>query len=270
MNHFFSSMIFDLIKYALVCGLFAGTMLAILGIFVVGKRSLFAGLAVSQLAGLGSVLGAVLAWHSGEFVLAFGIILLAMSLYTVLSKNKFVPPETWIAALHIFAASLCVLILANFPHGETSTLNVLFGNILSLGISEVWESIAIFAIGLCTLGIGFDRWVWITLNPESAEVSGLNLKFWNFIFYCLFALAMTVSVHIFGVLLAFSYLVLPATIALTLGKTMRQVVTIAIGSIVGSTVAGLAVSVAMDWPSSPAIAAILAALAILSKLFSGK
>jgi zinc/manganese transport system permease protein len=53
----------------------------------------------------------------------------------------------------------------------------------------------------------------ISADPDKAEASGLNVRWWDFIFYMLFGLVVTSFVHIGGVLLVFSYLAVPAVCA---------------------------------------------------------
>ncbi len=50
-------------------------------------------------------------------------------------------------------------------------------------------------------------------RPEAAEAAGLNVRFWDILFYMSFGIVITKSVAIAGVLLVFSYLVVPAVIA---------------------------------------------------------
>ena len=53
-----------------------------------------------------------------------------------------------------------------------------------------------------------------------ANSGGVNVRWWDFVFYMLFGLAVTSFVHIGGVLLVFSYLVVPAVCAAYLVNSM--------------------------------------------------
>lgn len=53
----------------------------------------------------------------------------------------------------------------------------------------------------------------ISENPARAAAAGINVRFWDFFFYILFGMVVTSFVHIGGVLLVFSYLVIPAVCA---------------------------------------------------------
>src|SRR5206468_13089863 len=52
-----------------------------------------------------------------------------------------------------------------------------------------------------------------TRRSSDLAASGLKVRWWDFVFYMLFGLVVTSFVHIGGVLLVFSYLVVPAVCA---------------------------------------------------------
>ena len=59
----------------------------------------------------------------------------------------------------------------------------------------------------------------ISEDHAGAEARGMNVRLWDFLFYVLFGLVVTSFVHIGGVLLVFSYLVIPAVCATFLVKS---------------------------------------------------
>jgi len=50
----------------------------------------------------------------------------------------------------------------------------------------------------------------ISMNHGKAEQSGVNVRFWDFLFYASFGFVVTSSVAIAGVLLVFCYLIVPS------------------------------------------------------------
>ncbi len=57
------------------------------------------------------------------------------------------------------------------------------------------------------------RFLMISFQPASAVAFGWNIRWWDFWFYLSFRLVITFSVPIAGVLLVFSFVVVPAAIA---------------------------------------------------------
>ncbi|HBC45648.1 MAG TPA: metal ABC transporter permease, partial [candidate division Zixibacteria bacterium] len=93
---------------------------------------------------------------------------------------------------------------------------------------------------------------------------GWSIGWWDFLFYASFGLVVTSSVHIAGVLLVFSLLVVPPVIALLFTK--RKGVRLTIGWMIGfiGSVLGIALSIGMNLPAGPSIIASLIFLLLLS------
>jgi len=93
----------------------------------------------------------------------------------------------------------------------------------------------------------------ISLDPERAEREGLNIRLWDFLFYVSFGFVVTSSVSIAGVLLVFSYLVIPAVVAVLFAERIGA--RLAIGWVVGTLVSAIGVSISYfeDLPSGPVI-----------------
>jgi ABC-type Mn2+/Zn2+ transport system permease subunit len=254
-------------QIALAASLMAGTALALIGVFILANRVSFSGLAVSQLAALGTVIGACFNFHFGNYGFAIACVGIGMILLSQISKTQRVPKEAWVASLYILGSALAVLILSKAPRGEADTLSVFFGNVLSLGMSEIWESLFILLLSCLILAVWFHRWIWISFDPLSVEVSKIKVGRWNFLFYSLFTLAMTVSIHIFGVLLAFTYLLLPAAIGMMLTKRLHQLfifIPIFTGIV---TFLGFYFSFRLDFPTGPFIASVLAGIVLACGIY---
>ena len=173
-------------------------------------------------------------------------------------------------SLYVLGAALAVLVLSKSPRGESEALGVFFGNILSLGTLEVWEAGALFILTLAGLALWFRRWVWLAFDPVGAEVAGLRAGLWNGIFHVFFAAALTLSIHIFGVLLSFAYLILPATAGLLLVRRTRTLVIFCAAYSALVTVVGFEMSFRWDFPTGPFVSALLAVGAIGARLYKAK
>jgi zinc/manganese transport system permease protein len=130
---------------------------------------------------------------------------------------------------------------------------MLVGNILSVSWPELSRTAALYA------AVGFfhyllrRRFLLISLDEEEAERQGLNVKFWDFLFYVSFGFVVTSSVAIAGVLLVFSFLIVPAVTAMLF--TERLGPRLAIGWTMGAVVSAIGVylSYALDLPTGAAI-----------------
>jgi len=107
----------------------------------------------------------------------------------------------------------------------------------------------------------------ISLDPAGARARGRAVALWDFVFYASFGLVVTSSVRLAGVLLVFSYLIVPAVVGVLLARSVLS--RLVIGWSVGLVASALGILAAWAWdlPTGAAIVttfgAILAALAVV-------
>jgi len=249
-------------QHAFLASAFAGCALALLGPFVLARGISFSGLAASQIAALGTVVGSLLSLHYGEYGLALVFVAGGMLALSWFSKSARLPAESWVGTLYILGAAAAVLILSKAPQGESHTLGIFFGNVLSSGLEEVWEGLGILAFTVFMLAIFYHRWVWLAFDSQTLQVSGHKTGFWNFSFFLLFPLTMTIAIHIFGVLLAFAYLILPASAGLLLFNRMKSLFIFLPLYTVAVTLAGYYGSFVLDFPAGPFLAVLLTSIVL--------
>jgi ABC-type Mn2+/Zn2+ transport system permease subunit len=257
-------------RIAFAAGLFAGASLSVIGVFSATRSVAFSGLAASQLAALGGALGVLLGLHAGASALSWALVVAGFVALSFLSRSRKTSADSWVAALYVSGAALSVLILSKAPRGESEALGVFFGNILSLGPVEMWEAAGLFLLTVAGLILGFRRWVWLAFDPVGAEVAGVRAGLWNGVFTLFFAAALTLSIHIFGVLLTFSYLILPATAGLLLTRRVRGLVIYCVVSSAAATVVGFELSYRWDFPTGPFVSALLALLALAARFIPSR
>lgn len=250
-------------RTALAAGLFGGNALALVGAFILLRGVSFSGLAVSQTAALGTVVGAVLGLHFGGWAAALACVGAGVGLHVLLARARG-PEDSWVAALYAAAAALSILVLSKAPHGESHTMDVFFGNLLALDRPEILEAGALLAVTLGALGPWLHRWAWLFFDPLAASVAGLRARAWNGVFLLLFAAAMTVGIHLFGVLLSFAFLLMPAAAALQWSRRLWHLAALTPAIASASVALGLVLAFHWDFPAGPFVAALLTAVALLS------
>src|SRR5256885_11741516 len=97
------------------------------------------------------------------------------------------------------------------------------------------------------------RFLTISFHPEEAERLGWRIKWWDFLFYLSFGVVITLAVPVAGVLMVFSFLVVPAVIAFLFTRDMKRLAYISWGSGALASVLGLWLSLAGDLPTGPLI-----------------
>ena len=100
----------------------------------------------------------------------------------------------------------------------------------------------------------------------SAMARGINVKAWDFLFYLTFGLTVTASVELGGVLVVFSYLIVPSVVALLFAEQPRP--RLAIGWVVAALASalGMLASVWLSAPPGASVVCVFGALLALAAL----
>src|SRR5437762_1082554 len=132
-------------------------------------------------------------------------------------------------------------------------IDIAMAQMASLGIFH-------FAFRKDFLLVSFDR--------DGAYQKGLRVRWWDFLFYAAFGLVVTSFVRIAGVLLVFSYLIVPAVCGINLAQRIGYRLLIGwIIALIGG-VAGLFLSFWWDLPSGAAIVCTFGAILIIISIYS--
>src|SRR2546422_9711013 len=98
-----------------------------------------------------------------------------------------------------------------------------------------------------------NKFLTISFHPEEAERAGWKIRWWDFWFYLSFGVVITLAVPVAGVLMVFSFLVVPAVVAFLFPRDMRRLAYIAWASGALASMLGLWLSLAGDLPHGPLI-----------------
>ena len=247
-------------------------LLVYLGLHVVQRGIIFIDIAMAQMAALGICVAVLFrleleSWTTFGIALAFT--LAGAGIFSVTGKRTSqIPQEAVIGIAYVVAAAAAVLLLSRAAEGDEEIKNMLVGNILLVTPREVWERFALFAaVGIFHFVLR-RSFLLVSFDREGAYQKGLRVRYWDFLFYAVFGLVVTSFVRIAGVLLVFSYLIVPAVCGINLAQ--RTVNRLLIGWFIAllGGVAGLFLSYWWDLPSGAAIVCTFGALLILISLFA--
>lgn len=218
---------------------------AYFGIQVLARNVIFVDLALAQIAALGATVAFMLG-HPAQSLATYGYSLTFTLLAAVLlaftrAWATRVPQEALIGVIYVVAAAASILLIDRAPQGAEHLKQILTGNILTSGLNEIAVIVPLYlAVAL----------LHFLLRYRLAQSSSL---LWEFVFYATFGMVVTSSVALAGVLLVFSFLIIPAAIGVMFASSLpRQ---LAIGWIAGilTSAAGFAASFAFDLPTGAAI-----------------
>ncbi len=93
----------------------------------------------------------------------------------------------------------------------------------------------------------------ISRDPEGAFARGRRVRWWDFLFYATFGFVVTSSVELAGVLLVFSFLIVPAGCGVLLGRTISQRLWIGWAAGTLTSMAGVTASYFWDLPTGATV-----------------
>jgi zinc/manganese transport system permease protein len=247
-------------------------LLVYLGLHVVQRGIIFIDIAMAQMASMGicvAVLFHLNLESPATFGIALGFTLVGAAIFSVTGKRTSqVPQEAVIGIAYVVAAAAAVLLLSRAAEGDEQIKQMLVGNILLVTPLEVWKCFGLFAIvGILHFVLRRD-FLLVSYDRDGAYEKGLRVRWWDFLFYAAFGLVVTSFVRIAGVLLVFSYLIVPAVCGINLaGSLGRRLLIGWLIALIGG-VGGLFFSFWWDLPSGAAIVCTFGALLIIVSLLS--
>jgi zinc/manganese transport system permease protein len=244
---------FQIMKWPLLACLLLPGLLVYLGLHIVEREIIFVDLALAQVAALGTCVAILLGhdahdWQTYAWAASFTVI--GAGIFTVTkTKTHRVPQEALIGIVYVVAAALGILLLSRSAEGNEELRRTLVGEVLLVRPVEVWKTFALYAVIAVVHFVFRRQFLALTLGKELPRAA----RWWDFLFYALFGFVVTSFVQIGGVLLVFSYLIIPAVCGKFLADSLP--VRLLIGWVVATlgSVVGLWASYAGDWPTGAAV-----------------
>lgn len=241
------------------------------GIHVIMREVIFIDIALAQIAALGASLSIFwgLELSSGwTFLISLGVTFLAAFLLAGTRKlSRFVPQEAFIGILYATGAAAILLLGDRLAHGSEHVKELMVGHLLWTNWDEVGRYLFAYAIlgGIYAL-IHKKLFVFSQMGRHK-NGEAKNIVFWEFIFYALMGILVTIAVHVAGVLLVFGFLVVPAVIGSLLGTSFFN--RLIIGWITGLVVSiiGAYFSYSLDFPTGATIVVTLGIGLLLVSIF---
>ena len=251
----------SLMKWPLIASLILPWFLVYLGLHIVQRGVIFVDLALAQTAAFGTCVSMLAGfdvhdWQSFAFSLGFTFVGAVLLTFTRSSHQR-VPQEALIGIVYVVSAAAAILALSKSAGGHEELQRSLVGELLVVPPAEVMKTFALFVVVGIMHFLFRKKFLAISTDAAAAAASGMKVRWWDFIFYMLFGLVVTSFVHIGGVLLVFTYLVVPAVCATYLVRSIAA--RFAVGWLIATvaSVASLVITAKVDLPIGAAIVCML-------------
>ncbi len=253
-------------KWPLCACLLLPGLLVYLGLHIVRREIIFVDLALAQVAALGTCVALLLEydthdWQAYALSLAFTLFGAVMFTATRRETHPRVPQEALIGIIYVVSAALGMVLLSRTAEGNEELRRTLIGDVLLVSPSQVGKTFALYLVIGAIHALFRERFLALSFGSEHR--SGVRVALWDFWFYVLFGVVVTSFVQIGGVLLVFSYLIIPAVCANFVAAKLFHLLIVGWATATIASVLGLAVSYAYDLPTGAAIVCSLGAALLL-------
>lgn len=176
------------------------------GLEIIKRGIIFTDLAIGQMAALGTAVS-LLIWGTENYFVSLVFALIGALLIAYATK-RVKHLEAYIGLLYAFGVSFVVILLSHSAHGMEKFHELMAADILFTPLNEVHKTAVFYAF----LGIG----IYYAMKKATGFIRDM-------LFFVTFAVTVTSSVKLAGVLVIFAILISPALIA-TIFKAKRPII----------------------------------------------
>jgi zinc transport system permease protein len=239
------------IQRALITGIFIALLCSTLGVFLVLRRLSLIGDGLAHVT-FGSVALGLLFRVYPIYVAAPLVMLSSLGILKLTERLRLYG-DAAIAVVSSLGIAGGILIASVAGGFNVDLFSYLFGNILSISSTEVVTSIILSTVLIATVCFFYHDLLSVTLDEESARVTGVKTKAINRVLVLLTALTVVLAMRVVGVMLISALLVLPPVTALQMAKGFRETIIISATAGILSVVLGIFLSFALNLPTGATI-----------------
>ena len=258
---------YDFMQRAFLAVIAMSLFSPILGTFLILRRQSLMSDTLSHVSLSGVAFGLVLG-ISPTFSTMVVVVVAAIFLeYLRTIYKDFMEIETAI----LMSTGLAIALIVMSKGGSSSSMSLdqyLFGSIVTISSEQVISLFVIASIVLVLTFLFIRPMYILTFDEDTAFVDGLPVRSMSILFNIVTGLAIALMIPAAGALLVSTIMVLPASIALRIGKNFRSVIFIA--NVIGflGMVAGLYISYYAETPASASITLIFVGVFLLVNLLN--
>ncbi len=254
---------------SIFAALLIGIVGAVIGCYIILNKMIFLGEAVAHSAFAGAALGILLgSINPLFFIFAFS----EASALTVgyVNQKKILNEDIVIGIIFSGMMGIGIIILSFMSEFASSVSSILFGAILLISDTQL---IIMVVVGLIVLAIILyfrNEYKFIVFDQEMAQVSGLPVQQFNYLFLILVGAIITISLNAIGAILVFAMFIMPSAAAYMWTFDFKKMLILASSFGVISGFFGIMFSYLFILPGGPSIVLIATAMFTISYILSPK
>ncbi|MFA5428589.1 MAG: metal ABC transporter permease [Sulfurimonas sp.] len=259
---------YDFMQRAFLAGIIIAILASISGTFVVLKRYSLIGETLAHSSLLGVAVGLIAGYNPLWAAVVFAVVSAWIIEYLRSAFSLY--SDAVLSILLSGSLAAAVIIVSLGGAFNNSLFSYLFGSILSVTYEDV-VTIAIFGtLALGTLLFFSKELYFIAYDEEVAKVSGIKVKFLNFLLVSVVAIIIALSIRVVGSLLIGALMVIPTVSALQFRVGFLKSVVISLSIALFSVILGMTLSFHFSLPSGATIVLCVLGIFILSLIINNR
>ena len=248
--------IFQLFQYAfiiraLIAGSFVALLCSVLGVLLVLRRLSLIGDGLAHVT-FGSVAIGLLLKVEPIYISMPVVALSSLAILKLTEKARLYG-DAAIGIVSAVGVSGGVMLAGIGSGFNVDLFSYLFGNILSVTVTEVAVSVGLSIIVLLVIGSRYSQILSLSFDEEFARTSGINARRINSLLAVLTAVTVVLTMKLVGIMLTSALLIIPAVTAFQAAKSFRGTMVAAAILAVLSVWAGIVISFLLNVPTGATI-----------------
>lgn len=259
---------YPFVRYALIVGVLIALCSSLLGVTLVLKRFSFIGDGLSHVAFGAMAIASVLNITNNMLFILPVTVVCAICLLRA-GQNTRIKGDAAIAMISVGALAIGYLLMNLFstsPNISGDVCSTLFGStsILTLTKGEVWLCAILSVVVVAIFILFYNKIFAVTFDENFARATGTRANAYNLLIAVVIAVIIVLAMNLVGSLLISALVIFPALSAMRLFKSFRSVtISAAVMSVLSAT-AGILISILVGTPVGSTIVAVDIAVFLVS------
>jgi zinc transport system permease protein len=255
---------FEFMRHALLAAILVSICCGVIGTLVVVNRLVFlaGGIAHAAYGGIGLAFFFGLPYIAGTL----GFSLLAafvMAIVTLKAKHR---ADTMVGVLWAVGMATGIILLDLTPGYNMDLMSFLFGSILTVPGSDLWQMTAMVVLILFAVSFYYNDLLAMSYDEEFAQIRQVPVRFLYFLLLGMIALSVVMTIRIVGLILVIALLTIPTYIAEKFAGSLRTMMIMSSLLSAVFTITGLWASYLLNLTSGATIIMVAAAGFLVAEL----
>jgi len=253
---------YEFMRNALLAAVLVNIACGIVGTYVVIKKIVFISGGISHAAFGGIGLGYFIGINPILSAIPFSIG--AAISVGFLSKKTRISEDTATGMIWALGMAAGILFINLTPGYAPDLFSYLFGNILTVPVSDIYIMLALDVVIVIIAAIFNREFTAISFDEEYAMIIGIPARLIYFLLLCIVALSVVLLIRVVGVILVIALLTIPASVCIQFTYNIRKIILFSILIGIATTILGLVISYFVDIASGATIIILLGVIYFIS------